>query len=479
MATQTNTVRFGRQSTRGIILGFSWSRALALGAAGLLLTVGLFGFGAMGAAATSIIWLPLVLSAFVRLGGRPAVEWSSTALEYGARIQAKQTTYIATLPVAPRPAGTMALPGDGAALRFYIDDETGTAMVHDPHHNTISATVAVSHEAFVLLDDDERNSRVATWGRLLASLAQSGTTSQIQVCESTVPDPARGQSEWFAEHGSHDGGWADREYTALLEQAKLSSGTHRTTITLTLDLQAARKAVKAAGRGMKGSATVLRGDMAQLTDSLRQCSIRAGNWLSEAELSTILRQAYDPAFSLDPRSDPGANLTHAGPLAVSEHWDHLRHTGAYSSVLWVSEWPRIQVRPDFLHHVVFTQGVRRTLSLIAHPLPTDLALRQIRKEKTEAITDSRQKAKVGQIADLSDRQEFSDIEAREQSIVQGHTDVEFSGFILVTAGSPEALDQARSQVAKAATQGACEVRPLYGRQLQGMLLTLPLGRRAF
>ena len=31
-------------------------------------------------------------------------------------------------------------------------------------------------------------------------------------------------------------------------------------------------------------------------------------------------------------------------------------------------------------------------------------MKQIRKEKTEAITDSAQKAKVGQLEDLSDRQ---------------------------------------------------------------------------
>jgi hypothetical protein len=65
-------------------------------------------------------------------------------------------------------------------------------------------------------------------------------------------------------------------------------------------------------------------------------------------------------------------------------------------------------------------------------------------------------------------------------VVSGHTDVEFSGFVTVTAPTLEALEAARSLVTRAASQAACEVRPLYGRQLQGFVLAaLPLARRAF
>ena len=183
---------------------------------------------------------------------------------------------------------------------------------------------------------------------------------------------------------------------------------------------------------------------------------------------------------LDPRSDPGSNLSRSGPLAISEHWDCLRHDSAWSSVLWISEWPRIDVPPDFLHALIFVPGVRRTLSLIARPLPTDDALRQIRKEKTEAVADQAQKARIGQIADLSDAEEYQDLLNRERSIISGHTDVEFTGFITVTAGTKEAMEAARAAVVRAAGQSACEARPLFGRQAQGFLLSsLPLARTAF
>ncbi|MBO0748231.1 MAG: hypothetical protein J2O47_07765, partial [Acidimicrobiaceae bacterium] len=409
----------------------------------------------------------------------PVVEWAGSALGYGTRKAAGQDQYRARHPLRPRPAGTLALPGDAAALRLHHDKTTGAVMVHDPHRRTLSATLAVSHPAFALLDADDRAQRVRRWGRVYASLAQSGTCASIQVLEAAVPDPATGQVEWYARWGRHDDGWAARQYENLLEQVRLAAGTHRSTVTLTLDMKAAGRAIKTAGRGVTGAAEVLRADMAGLADALRQAGLNVLGWLGEPELAAIVRCAYDPAVELA-HSDPGANLAHAGPVAVSEHWDHLHHDSGYSAVLWVSEWPRIEVSPDFLHSIVFTPGIRRTLSLIARPLRTDVALRQIRKEKTEAVADMAHKQKVGQITDLSDTQEFDDLLTRERSVVAGHTDVEFAGLITVTASDRDALDAACSQMIQAAAQATCELRPLYGRQAQGFVCAaLPLGRGVF
>ena len=146
-------------------------------------------------------------------------------------------------------------------------------------------------------------------------------------------------------------------------------------------------------------------------------------------------------------------------------------------MLWISEWPRQDVSPNFLHSVVFAQGVRRSLSLVAHPLGANDALRQIRKEKTEAITDSVQKAKFGQIQDLSDHQEYEDVLIREQALISGHGDMEFSGFVTVTAPSREELVTAVAQVEQAVGQSSCETRILYGRQAQGFVVAaLPFAR---
>jgi hypothetical protein len=220
--------------------------------------------------------------------------------------------------------------------------------------------------------------------------------------------------------------------------------------------------------------------MASLTEALTQAGLRPLRWLGEAELAAIVRQSFDPGVLLDLASDRAASLNHAGPLAVSESWRRLRHDSGFSAVLWVSEWPRIAVPADFLHPLVFAPGVRRTLSITCRPLPTDAALRQIRREKTGAVVDSAQKARVGQLGDLSDDLEYDDLLARERSVISGHTDVLFTGLVTVTASTEDGLEDALATIVRAASQATCELRPLYGRQLQGFIAAaLPLARTTF
>jgi hypothetical protein len=209
---------------------------------------------------------------------------------------------------------------------------------------------------------------------------------------------------------------------------------------------------------------------------LRAADLHIDRWLDASSLAVVIRQAYDPMAQLQ-SEEPGANLGRAGPVAVSEHWSYLRHDSGFSTVLWISEWPRQNVSPNFLHSVVFAQGVRRSLSLVARPLGTQEALRQIRKEKTEAITDSAQRAKIGQIQDLSGHQQYEDVLTREQALIAGHGDMEFSGFVTVTAPSRDQLSAAVAQIEQAASQASCETRVLYGRQAQGFVVAaLPLAR---
>jgi hypothetical protein len=96
----------------------------------------------------------------------------------------------------------MALPGDAAALRFHIDADTGTAMVHDPHDGTLTAVALVRHPAYVLLSPDEQARRVHGWGRGLASLANAGAIARIQVLEISLPDSGAGITGCWEDHWS-------------------------------------------------------------------------------------------------------------------------------------------------------------------------------------------------------------------------------------------------------------------------------------
>jgi hypothetical protein len=472
------TVRFARRSTRGFLLGFSALRCGAIAFAALALLIGLLSSGGVGLIVSAPLWIVLLTTAFVPIKGQVFVEWLPVAVHWSLRRLTQQTTYRVRVS-PPRPAGTMALPGDAAALRFYNDPVTGACLVHDPYRQTLSAVLAVSHPAYVLLAPTSQRDRVSTWGRVLASLAQTGTCALVQVLESTVPDPGLRVNQWYEERGTGLNDWPNAQYRELLNQSSFGSSTHRTTITLSLDMKKAAAAIRSAGRGTKGAAKVLRIDMSVLEHGLRDADLRLEGWLDEAQLATMVRQAYDPQCEVD-ANGVGAKLATSGPVALSEHWSFLRHDSGYSCVLWISDWPRVEVAPHFLHALLFAPDIRKSFSLLARPLGTSEALKALREEKTEAITDAGHKAKVGQVQDLSDVQEYGDLLEREQALLNGHADVEFSGFITVTANSEEGLTAAIALMERSAGQSGCETRVLYGRQSQGFVVAaLPLGRCAF
>jgi hypothetical protein len=196
----------------------------------------------------------------------------------------------------------------------------------------------------------------------------------------------------------------------------------------------------------------------------------------------VVANAYDPARDVQPDS-PGADAATAGPVAVNEGWDHLRHDSGYSTTLWVEQWPRTEQRCDFLHSLVFAHGrdgvaIRKSLSLIITPLPTDKAQTQIQREMTEAVTDAEQKARIGQVSKASDRQAQRDIQARDEALAAGHADCMYSGFVTVTASDRDELTAAVAVIEQAAHKAHCELRVLYGVQSQAFVVgALPFARR--
>jgi hypothetical protein len=476
--TETSTaglVRFGRRQSRGLLLGFSGLRVAVIAAGIAVFVVAMFTAGLTGVVGTCLLWLGLIASAFVPVAGQPAIETVPTALHYGARHAEGQLEYRAR-PEQPRPAGTLSLPGDAAALRFHVDQVTGAVLVHDPHARTVTAIARVTHPAFVLLSPDAQRQRVTGWGRVLAGAAASGVCARVQVLETALPDTGHGIAGWWATHRDpHAPDWVISEYQELIRAAAPAASTHRSLIAFTLDLGRAGKAIKHAGRGITAAAAVLRQHTAALETALRAADLTVAGWLDQAQLASVLRGAYDPAADLD--TGVGPQLGSAGPMAVTEAWDHLRHDSGYSRVLWISEWPRIEVAPSFLHALIFEPGVRKTLSITASPLSTMAAMRDIRRQKVEYLTDAGQKAKIGQLADLADEQEYHDVLDRERALIAGHADYRFTGWITITAPTKPDLESACAQVERAVVQCGCESRIPYGRQARAFTAAaLPLGR---
>ena len=483
MATVSSTefdlspVKFSRLTRRGIILGLSLPQVIAVSVAVLVFVASLY-IGGPAALYTAPIWGTALALAVVPIGGRKMIEWVPITLHWMWRSRARQTSYRRKI-VKPRPAGTLALPGDAAALRQYEDKESGAVMVHDPHAQTLTALLEVTHPSFILLDPGEQERRVHAWGRVLSTACRSTRIARLQVLERTVPDRGSGLSQWWAEHGNDDGSWVANTYRELIDRAGPAGERHISTISLSLDMRAASRAIRTAGGGLKGAAEVLKQEMHTLTTALRTADLKPSEWYTPGQLAVMLRSAYDPgvAATLERSGTIGHDLATAGPVAVEETWEGLRSDSAHHAVLWISEWPRSLVYPGFLAPVLLSSGIRRSFTLLCDPIRSDQAARDIRKKKTEYISDAAQRQRVGQIEDAQQSAEYQDVLQQEADLTSGHGVLRYTGLIAVSAASNDELEAAVSAIEQAAIQASCETRRLVGQQAQAFVAAaLPLCR---
>ena len=476
---ELSAVKFSRLTRRGILLGLSLPQLITLAMGIISIVAALYAGGGILIAYAAPIWLLAAVLTWVPAGGRKLIEWVPVGFRWIWRVSIGQLLYRRRI-VKPRPAGTLALPGDAAALREYVDPETGAAMIHDPHQHTLTAIISLSHPAFVLLDPGEQERRVTSWGRVLATVCRSGRVATLQVLERTLPDSGTGLAEWWAAHGTPDGSWAADTYAELIERAGPAGERHATTLSLSLDIKAAARQIRTAGGGIRGAANVLRQEMNTLVAALRSADLAPSGWLTPGQIAVMLRSAYDPAIAatLERHGQLGQSLATAGPVAVTETWGRLRTDSAHHAVLWINEWPRSLVYPGFLSPVLLSTGIQRSFSLICTPMRSDQAARDIRKKKVEHISDQAQRAKIGQIEDASQTAEYHDVLQQEADLTAGHGILRYTGLIAVSAPTIEELDAAVAAIEQAAIQASCETRLLVGQQAVAFTAAaLPLCRR--
>ena len=122
-------------------------------------------------------------------------------------------------------------------------------------------------------------------------------------------------------------------------------------------------------------------------------------------------------------------------------------------------------------------GIQRSFSLLCTPMRSDQAARDIRKKKTEYISDAHQRQRIGQIEAASQTAEFHDVLQQEADLTAGHGVLRYTGLVSVSATTAEELDAAVAAIEQAAIQASCETRLLVGQQAQAFTAAaLPLCR---
>ncbi|WP_327419474.1 SCO6880 family protein [Streptomyces sp. NBC_01233] len=480
----TATVKFPHRSRRGILLGLTAPQLIVASLTGLLLLAVVLTRGVVGALQLIPLWAVIALFVFVRHRGRALAEWAPIVTRYVLRRMRGQLVWLTRPSRRPTREGLLHLPGTAASLRVVTAPDDRYGAVHDPHSGTLTAVVKVSSRAYALLDPGTQQANVNGWGRALAALARTGQIARIQVIERTVPDSGDALRRYWEEHGRPHAPTAGAIYSELIQSAGPAAAPHEAYVAVALDIRAARRLINQAGGGLTGSFSVL----AQLTSTFDQAARTAGlnptGWLTAREIAAVVRTAYDPKAltALDrwstagrPEAEPAA----AGPVVVVEKADHIATDSAVHATYWVENWPRTETSAGFLHQLLFTGGVRRTLSLSYEPKGLDAALRDVQRKKASVIADAAERARRGQVDSEADSIEYQDIKSRERQLIAGHADVALTGLLTVSADSEDELRSACAVVETAAVGAQLDVRPLTWQQAEAFTAAaLPLALAA-
>jgi hypothetical protein len=496
-AGSRRTYRFGPLDRGGWILGLAGSQcvAITLGIAvsGLILDRG---------APAPLALTPGVVAAgfaFGTVGRAPIYEIAPAAVRFAMSTVLRRRTWLAELPLltgspgdgdrdAPLPpflAG-LALIDAGAVPWSPLSSLAGVGVVLDRANRTVSASLRVAGRDFSLLERADQERLIQMWGDALAGFcAERSAVESVRVTEWAAPEGVAPHERYLAAAGSSAiGSEAHRSYEELLAEAGPLATSHVSLVTVTVASRRVRKRMIDGSPGADATVDALLDELRLLSARLEAAGLTVEAPLSAVETAETLRLRCDPlvASTLETRRRSLAALAgavscyNAAPLATETRWGLLRADASFHRTYWVAEWPRLEVGPNWLEPLLLHAGAVRCFAIHYEPVAPSRAFRRIDRDATRLGADEEQRARSGFRIGARHRRAEEAVMEREAELVAGYAELEFAGFVTVTAPDEASLWSACSEYEQAAAQSGLEIRPLDGRHDLAFVCTLPLGR---
>jgi hypothetical protein len=480
------TYQFAPLDRPGWILGLSAVQCLAsasgIVAAGALLRAGVH---------PAVALVPLVLVAVFAFGswdGRSCRDHLPQVVLHAARRAIGADRWLAAVPLtragraagAPLPTFLAGLEIVDAGSLLWAAEATEVGFLWDHRERTVSASLRVCGGGFSLEESGEQERLVQGWGDVLGGFCtEHRTVSSIRTTE-WATSASRGHrlpGHALALDPNHVE--AHASYVEVLDDAGAVEIVHECLVTITVDL-----------RRVRASRHVRRDEAARsvLFEELRGLSLRLDGAgldysppLSADELTEVMRCRIDPegrAASVDsPRSlAVAAGLASWGPLALQSQWSSVRVDGSLHRTYWIAEWPRFPVPPNWIEGFLLHAAGTRCVSFHYEPVAPSSARRRIDRDSIRLASDEDQRIRTGFRTGAHHRRAQAAVQEREAELVAGSADLEFIGFVTVSAPSEAALESRCCEYEQAAAQAGLVLRPLDARHDVALLCTLPAGR---
>lgn len=502
--TPASRTYFGWQQERvAFLFGMSGQRA-ALLAIGVLTAAWPL---AVSDVAEGIVCWPiaatLVTLAFIRIAGRTVDEWIVAAISYVLLRFRDQNKFVSaafaprakSAPDAPPP---MDLPGILAPLTILeagAGSRVAMAVVHNRYDRTYTAIAKIRFPGIGLVDSSRRDLRVAGWGGLLSGLCTEGNPIvRVQALQRLVPESGAALRRWHTDHLAATAPQAATQITeSLLATSTLATSQREAYLAFTMDHRKAATAIKAAGGGETGAATVLVRHLKALASSISGADLQVEGWLNARDLAEVLRTAFDPhsarvlaerrvgassatAAGKQPIAEPGVDPRMAGPAAAEAKPGAYHHDGACSVTYWVHDWPRNQVYSTALAPLLGEGNHRRSFALHVEPLGPRKAEHEVMRERTARHVAVRMRQRTGQIVPEHEQAALDRARTQDRERAAGHGLVRFTAYVTLTVTDPADLEDACAALEADAAAARIEIRRMWMAQDIGFALgALPVG----
>ena len=350
-------------------------------------------------------------------------------------------------------------------LRLLETGWHGMGVVHDRGARTLTAALAVRGRSFALLAADEQDRRVGAWSSVLASLAREGSpVHRVQWVAATFPDDGRGVRDFLASAADPSAA------AACAGVLRVTPWGHRFTCVRT------RRRAGHPGAGDQVDRSRVRRhwpeNSGRWSRQLGDAEVQVDAVLGSRDLAHRMLRSYEPQVASSgsdwPEGDPW-------PMAMEEGWSSVHVDGMVHATFWVAEWPRVEVRSDFLAPLLLG-ATRATFAVVMAPLGSDLALRKVEASRTADLADAELRRRGGFVSTARQARESEVLARREAELAEGHASFRYSGYLTVSAPSDEELESVVDSVQHAAGQSRLALRRLYGDQASAYTCTLPFCR---
>lgn len=456
------TYRLPAPDRTGWMLGLTGSQILPLGVGIAVAVVIVAHTGSVVAAG-----MPFVIGvtiAFARVGGVPMLETGAVAIRYlaGWRTRRFEAPF-------PFPGPELVLPAAFGRVEFVeADSGAGAVLVGlDRRGGLAAATLRVAAPApFLLCDEADQARFLDTFGEALAPLCrEGGPVTSLRWLSFAAPAgrPARA-------------GWAEGPaLPAYREVLDLLAGEAHHEVLLTLTVVGRTR-----GTADEVIETLL-GEMRLLTDRLAGAGLSAAP-LDRRGFAVALRRRLDPAGRGSPGQlaalpDGGGPLAAAGSLCVEERWGRLHVDGTVHRAYHLVEWPRSEVPPGWTADLLLALPLTRAVGVVFEPVGWRASRRAVERLAAKLDSDEEQRRRIGLRIGAQQEAVRSELTVREQELVAGHPEFDYSGFVVLSGADIDELEELEAQARSVAAAAGVELAACAGRQAEGFAATLPVPLR--